>query len=159
MAGHNHFAPPRPSNFMTVNFEPYWIVLFLELDQFKWSGQNSFFVRCDRETLVFGSSDGSYGIWIEGTLLRGTSRKCKTFDSPVLTKERDFEVSKRRWFSNGTPSHLMSFFINYLRTNTVWNSGENTIASFDLVLFLGKYNSKKLKAARGSVWNSFERSN
>ena len=70
------------------------ISYFSELDQFKWSGQNSFFVRCDRETLVFGSSDGSYGIWIEGTLLRGTSRKCKTFDSPVLTKERDFEVRK-----------------------------------------------------------------
>lgn len=63
-----------------------------KLDQFKWSGQNSFFVRCDRQTLVFGSSDGSYGIWIEGTLLRGTSRKCKTFDSPVLTKEKDFEI-------------------------------------------------------------------
>merc|ERR1719454_795784 len=44
-----------------------------DLDQFKWSGQNSFFVRCDRETLVFGSSDGSYGIWIEGTLLRGVA--------------------------------------------------------------------------------------
>ena len=93
---HNRFAPQRPSNFMTVNFKPDSIILFLELDQFKWSGQNSFFVRCDRETLVFGSSDGSYGIWIEGTLLRGTSRKCKTFDSPVLTKERDFEVSKIR---------------------------------------------------------------
>ena len=98
VAGHIRFSPPRPSNFMTVNFWPNFkhIILFLELDQFKWSGQNSFFVRCDRETLVFGSSDGSYGIWIEGTLLRGTSRKCKTFDSPVLTKERDFEVSYRR---------------------------------------------------------------
>lgn len=63
-----------------------------ELEQFKWSGLNSFFIRCDRETLVFGSSEGSYGIWIEGTLLRGTSRKSETFNNPILTKQRDFKI-------------------------------------------------------------------
>jgi hypothetical protein len=63
-----------------------------DLEQFKWSGLNSFFIRCDRQTLVFGSSEGSYGIWIEGSLLRGTSKKSETFNNPILTKQRDFKI-------------------------------------------------------------------
>merc|ERR1711953_174445 len=45
-----------------------------------------------RETFVFGSSEGCYGIWIEGSLLRGTSQVSKTFDNPVLTKQKDFQI-------------------------------------------------------------------
>merc|ERR1711892_47659 len=63
------------------------------LDQFTWTGRNSFFIRCDRETLVFGSSEGTYAIWVEGSLLRGTSRKCATFANPILTRERDFAIN------------------------------------------------------------------
>jgi len=60
--------------------------------QFNWSGSNSFFVRCDKDQLIFGSSEGNYAIWIEGSLLRGTSKPTKTFNNPTLTKNKDFKI-------------------------------------------------------------------
>ena len=60
--------------------------------RFAWAGSNSFFVRCDKDQLVFGSSEGNYAIWIEGSLLRGTSKPTQTFNNPTLTKKKDFQV-------------------------------------------------------------------
>ena len=60
--------------------------------QFPWSGKNNFFTRCAKNTLVFGSSEGDYAIWIPDNLLRGTSKPCETYMNPTLTREKDFEV-------------------------------------------------------------------
>jgi len=60
--------------------------------QFPWSGKNNFFTRCTKDTLVFGSSEGDYAIWIPDNLLRGTSKPCETYMNPTLTKEKDFEI-------------------------------------------------------------------
>lgn len=60
--------------------------------QFGWSGSNSFFIRCDKDQLVFGSSEGNYAIWIEGSLLRGTSKPTQTFNNPTLTHHKDFRI-------------------------------------------------------------------
>ena len=45
-----------------------------------------------KDQLIFGSSEGNYAIWIEGSLLRGTSKPTKTFNNPTLTKNKDFKV-------------------------------------------------------------------
>merc|ERR1712127_723903 len=60
--------------------------------QFPWSGKNNFFTRCTKNTLVFGSSEGDYAIWIPDNLLRGTSKPCETYMNPTLTREKDFEI-------------------------------------------------------------------
>ncbi|CAG5110452.1 Oidioi.mRNA.OKI2018_I69.chr2.g4853.t1.cds [Oikopleura dioica] len=60
--------------------------------QFPWSGKNNFFTRCTKDTLVFGSSEGDYAIWIPDNLLRGTSKPCETFMNPTLTREKDFQI-------------------------------------------------------------------
>jgi hypothetical protein len=67
----------------------------LNFAQYSWSGLNSFFIRCDKDQIIFGSSEGNYAIWIEGSLQRGTSKTTKTFNNPILTKNKDFQVIKR----------------------------------------------------------------
>lgn len=61
--------------------------------QYPWSGKNNFFMRCEKDQLIFGSSEGSYAIWIPGTLLRGTSKPCETFMNPILTSAKDFQIA------------------------------------------------------------------
>lgn len=64
----------------------------LNFAQYSWSGLNSFFIRCDKDQIIFGSSEGNYAIWIEGSLQRGTSKTTKTFNNPILTKNKDFQI-------------------------------------------------------------------
>ncbi|XP_055977504.1 TLD domain-containing protein 2 [Sorex fumeus] len=63
-----------------------------QLKVFKWTGNNSFFVKGDSDSLMMGSSSGQFGLWLDGDLYRGGSHPCATFDNEVLAGREQFCV-------------------------------------------------------------------
>ncbi|KAF9258224.1 TLD-domain-containing protein [Marasmius fiardii PR-910] len=54
------------------------------LEVFKWTGKNNYVALCEAESLSFGGGDGAYGLYIDESLLEGSSARCPTFDNPPL---------------------------------------------------------------------------
>lgn len=65
-----------------------------ELKVFKWTGNNSFFVKGDTDSLMMGSSSGQFGLWLDGDLYRGGSHPCATFNNEVLARQEQFCISE-----------------------------------------------------------------
>ncbi|XP_023684433.1 oxidation resistance protein 1-like isoform X2 [Paramormyrops kingsleyae] len=63
-----------------------------ELEVFKWTGDNMFFIKGDMDSLAFGGGGGEFGLWLDGDLYHGRSHSCKTFGNPLLSKKEDFFV-------------------------------------------------------------------
>ncbi|KAI6161053.1 hypothetical protein EDD17DRAFT_1698474, partial [Pisolithus thermaeus] len=50
-----------------------------------WSGKNDCVVLCDPNFISCGGHvDGHYGLYIDSSVLEGSSAPCPTFDNPVL---------------------------------------------------------------------------
>ncbi len=58
---------------------------------YNWSGQNNFFMLSNEDSLAMGGG-GAFAIYLDEKLKDGTSGECKTFGSPCLASEEDFEV-------------------------------------------------------------------
>jgi len=56
---------------------------------FRWTGENNFFYRVDKESLIIGSSKGKFGLWIDKDLNKCRSQTCATFDNEPLAGESD----------------------------------------------------------------------
>jgi len=56
---------------------------------FNWTGENNFFYRVDKESLMIGSSKGKFGLWIDKDLNNCRSQTCATFDNEPLAGESD----------------------------------------------------------------------
>jgi len=54
------------------------------LKVFKWTGKNDYVALCESEYLSFGGGDGHYGLYLDDTLLDGSSARCPTFDNEPL---------------------------------------------------------------------------
>ncbi|KAI6110351.1 TLD-domain-containing protein [Pisolithus croceorrhizus] len=54
------------------------------LEIYKWSGKNDYVVLCDPDFISCGGGDGHYGLYIDSSLLEGSSAPCPTFGNPVL---------------------------------------------------------------------------
>ncbi|KAL0568957.1 oxidation resistance protein 1 [Marasmius crinis-equi] len=54
------------------------------LDVYKWTGKNEYVALCEGEYLSFGGGDGTYGLYIDESLLEGSSAHCPTFENPPL---------------------------------------------------------------------------
>ncbi|KAK2887572.1 hypothetical protein Q8A67_015800 [Cirrhinus molitorella] len=63
-----------------------------ELEVFKWTGDNMFFIKGDMDSLAFGGGGGEFGLWLDGDLYHGRTHSCKTFGNPMLSKTEDFYV-------------------------------------------------------------------
>ncbi|XP_032815435.2 nuclear receptor coactivator 7-like isoform X3 [Petromyzon marinus] len=59
---------------------------------FRWTGENSFFISGDKDSLVIGGGDGVFGLWLGGDLYHGSSRRCHTFKNEPLATRDDFCV-------------------------------------------------------------------
>lgn len=85
-------AHPRLSEHFYGTGESFLFRLSPDVGFYKWSGDNMFFLKGDRDSLTFGSGDGRIGLWLDENLLNGSSRPCPTFNNPALSAQVDFSI-------------------------------------------------------------------
>ncbi|XP_006875791.1 PREDICTED: TLD domain-containing protein 2 [Chrysochloris asiatica] len=72
-----------------------------QLKVFKWTGNNSFFVKGNLDSLMIGSGSGQFGLWMDGDLYHGGSHPCATFDNEVLARQEQFCIKElEAWVLN-----------------------------------------------------------
>jgi len=54
------------------------------------SGKNAYYMTGDNSGLAFGSSEGTFGLWLDNDLYRGRSTACDTYNSEMLSSSEDF---------------------------------------------------------------------
>ncbi|KAF8835812.1 TLD-domain-containing protein [Paxillus ammoniavirescens] len=54
------------------------------LEVYKWTGRNDYVALCEPEFISFGGGDGHYGLYLDASLLDGSSAPCPTFGNPAL---------------------------------------------------------------------------
>ncbi|WFD31282.1 oxidation resistance protein 1 [Malassezia sp. CBS 17886] len=54
------------------------------IEAFPWTGNNDYMVLSESSFLSVGGGDGTYGLWLDDALDRGTSARCPTFNNEVL---------------------------------------------------------------------------
>lgn len=59
------------------------------LDVYKWTGKNDYVALCEPGFISFGGGDGHYGLYLDASLLDGSSAPCPTFDNHVLCSRVD----------------------------------------------------------------------
>lgn len=59
---------------------------------YRWSGENSYFVSGDLESLQIGGGGGGFGLWLDADLYHGSSFSCPTFRNASLSTQEDFIV-------------------------------------------------------------------
>ncbi|XP_022110273.1 nuclear receptor coactivator 7-like isoform X2 [Acanthaster planci] len=64
-----------------------------DLNVYRWTGENNFFIKGNYNSLTLGGGDGAFGLWLDGDLYRGRSRSCKTFSNPCLAHDEDFIIA------------------------------------------------------------------
>ncbi|XP_075546024.1 TLD domain-containing protein mustard isoform X3 [Dermacentor variabilis] len=63
-----------------------------EFKLYKWTGENGYFIKGNADSLAFGAGDGQFGLWLDGDLFHGRSRRCKTYENDILSTKEDFVV-------------------------------------------------------------------
>ncbi|XP_051908636.1 nuclear receptor coactivator 7 isoform X2 [Hippocampus zosterae] len=63
-----------------------------EIKVYRWTGENSYFVKGNVDSLQMGGGSGQLGLWLDAGLDRGTTSRCATFDNQPLSARRDFNV-------------------------------------------------------------------
>ncbi|EPQ55488.1 TLD-domain-containing protein [Gloeophyllum trabeum ATCC 11539] len=51
---------------------------------YRWAGKNDYVALCEPDYLGFGGGDGHYGLYLDDTLLDGSSARCPTFGNEPL---------------------------------------------------------------------------
>ncbi|XP_028653487.1 nuclear receptor coactivator 7-like isoform X3 [Erpetoichthys calabaricus] len=63
-----------------------------DLKVFHWSGEDSYFIKGDKDSLQLGAGGGHFGLWLDADLCRGCSSPCETFNNETLSKREDFVI-------------------------------------------------------------------
>uniref|UniRef100_A0A1A7Z6D4 Nuclear receptor coactivator 7 n=1 Tax=Iconisemion striatum TaxID=60296 RepID=A0A1A7Z6D4_9TELE len=63
-----------------------------EIEVYRWTGENSYFVKGNTDSLQMGGGGGHLGLWLDGELYRGTTTKCSTFNNQPLSLQQDFNI-------------------------------------------------------------------
>jgi len=63
-----------------------------ELRYWPWSGENSYFIKGNKESLAIGAGEGVFGLWVDEDLYHGRSHPCSTFGNECLSSKEDFVV-------------------------------------------------------------------
>lgn len=82
----------RESNHFYGTGESFLFTFHPEFKTYKWTGVNNYFIKGDTESIAIGAGDGQFGLWIDGDLYRGNSKKCQTYDNATLSASEDFVI-------------------------------------------------------------------
>jgi len=64
-----------------------WKMYGEELKVYKWAGKNDYVALCEPDYISFGGGDGHYGLYLDDTLLDGSSARSITFgNEPLCSK-------------------------------------------------------------------------
>ncbi|XP_054474510.1 nuclear receptor coactivator 7 isoform X2 [Anoplopoma fimbria] len=63
-----------------------------EIKVYRWTGENSYFVKGNTDSLQMGGGGGQLGLWLDAELFRGTTNKCATFNNQPLSAQQDFNI-------------------------------------------------------------------
>ncbi|XP_051511534.1 nuclear receptor coactivator 7-like isoform X2 [Myxocyprinus asiaticus] len=63
-----------------------------EIKVYRWTGENSYFVKGNIDSLQIGGGGGYLGLWLDADLYHGTTSKCSTFNNLPLSSKQDFIV-------------------------------------------------------------------
>ncbi|KAG5265862.1 hypothetical protein AALO_G00247170 [Alosa alosa] len=84
--------PLRPSDKFYGTGETFLFLLHPRFKCFKWTGENSFFIKGDLDSFAIGGGSGHFGLWLDETLYLGRSSPCYTFNNCCLSETGDFHV-------------------------------------------------------------------
>ncbi|XP_028809103.1 nuclear receptor coactivator 7 isoform X1 [Denticeps clupeoides] len=63
-----------------------------EIKVFRWTGDNSYFVKGNTDSLQMGGGSGHFGLWLDADLYHGTTSTCSTFNNQPLSAQQDFII-------------------------------------------------------------------
>ncbi|XP_067305592.1 nuclear receptor coactivator 7 isoform X2 [Pseudorasbora parva] len=84
--------PFRVSSYCYGTGETFLYSFSPEFQIFRWSGENSYFVRGFLDSLQIGGGGGPFGLWLDADLYRGASYSCDTFCNRPLSLHHDFTI-------------------------------------------------------------------
>uniref|UniRef100_A0A673YJY1 TLDc domain-containing protein n=1 Tax=Salmo trutta TaxID=8032 RepID=A0A673YJY1_SALTR len=84
--------PLRPSETFYGTGETFLFMLLPRFKCFKWTGENSFFIKGDLDSFAIGGGSGHFGLWLDEMLYLGRSSPCYTFNNCCLSERDDFHV-------------------------------------------------------------------
>ncbi|KAJ1954262.1 oxidation resistance protein 1, partial [Linderina pennispora] len=62
--------------------------------QFKYTGDNEYFILCDPDFVAIGGGRGKFGMWFKSDFLHGYSARCPTFNNEPLCVDPSHPKSK-----------------------------------------------------------------
>uniref|UniRef100_A0A3P9BA60 TLDc domain-containing protein n=1 Tax=Maylandia zebra TaxID=106582 RepID=A0A3P9BA60_9CICH len=84
--------PLRSSEMFYGTGETFLFMLHPRFKCFKWTGENSFFIKGDLDCFAIGGGSGHFGLWVDENLYLGRSSPCYTFNNCCLSETDDFRV-------------------------------------------------------------------
>ncbi|XP_014856472.1 PREDICTED: nuclear receptor coactivator 7-like isoform X3 [Poecilia mexicana] len=84
--------PLRPSETFYGTGETFLFMLHPRFKSFRWTGENSFFIKGDLDCFAVGGGSGHFGLWVDENLYLGRSSPCYTFNNCCLSETDDFRI-------------------------------------------------------------------
>ncbi|XP_035535004.1 nuclear receptor coactivator 7 isoform X2 [Morone saxatilis] len=84
--------PFRVSEYCYGTGETFLYSFCPEIKVYRWTGENSYFVKGNTDSLQMGGGGGQLGLWLDAELYRGTTTKCATFNNQPLSAQQDFNI-------------------------------------------------------------------
>ncbi|XP_051952461.1 nuclear receptor coactivator 7-like isoform X2 [Xyrauchen texanus] len=84
--------PFRVSEYCYGTGETFLYTFCPEIKVYRWTGENSYFVKGNMDSLQIGGGRGHLGLWLDADLYHGTTSKCSTFNNLPLSSKQDFIV-------------------------------------------------------------------
>ncbi|KAM9708785.1 oxidation resistance protein 1 isoform 1-T1 [Menidia menidia] len=82
----------RPSEAFYGTGETFLFMLHPRFKCFRWTGENSFFIKGDLDCFAIGGGSGHFGLWVDENLYLGRSSPCYTFNNCCLAETDDFRI-------------------------------------------------------------------
>jgi len=87
-------CPPVISESFMGTGESWLFTFYPSFKVYEWTGENNFIVRGGLSSLVVGSSDGHFGLWLDENFNQGRSMAVQTFNNKPLPGKEDFQINK-----------------------------------------------------------------